>query len=176
LSLRELTTGHASANSAKPEESGVIVRRMRQNELEETARACFPDDDFDTILERLKGELQAQQAGRGWTLVAELAEAVIGTLRIERHRAVAWIHNVAVRKDLRGRGIVQRLFAAAETECRQAGVRRMALHVRRDNASAIRAYEKAGFRFTFVDGMRGDQLRYERDLPSGKRALGGQVA
>lgn len=154
----------------KRAEQVITVRRLKVEDMETVARTCFPDDDYDVIYERLQDDLRTQEAGLSWTLVAECEGAasprgpICGTMKIDRHKQVGWIHNVAVRPDQRGRGIVQAMFTQAEQDCRKAGITRMALHVRRDNPTAMRAYEKAGFHFAYVDGMRGDQLRFEKEL------------
>lgn len=140
------------------------VRLLRAGDLDEVARTCFPDNRAEEIVERLTDELTLQAEERGWTLVAEEAGAVCGTLHLERFRNRGWVHNVAVRADRRGEGIAGRLLDAAIDIARRAGLQSVALHVRRDNSAAVRAYEKAGFRFDRTDGMRGDQLRYRRRL------------
>jgi ribosomal protein S18 acetylase RimI-like enzyme len=140
----------------------LTIRWLRPGDLERVARACFADSDYEQVLERLQDELISQEARQGFSLVVEMAGSICAALRVEYHNRSAWVFNVAVRPDLRGQGIAGHVLRRAEEECLSAGYRRMALHVRRDNVTAIRAYEKAGWRFTAVDGMRGDQLRYER--------------
>lgn len=162
--------GRKSGEPTRRGEAAVTVRLLKPEDLEQVARSCFPDDDFDVIVERLQDDIRTQEAGLSWTLVAECeCEAasrgpICGTMKIERHHLVGWIHNVAVRPDMRGRGIMQVMFKRAEEDARARGITRLALHVRRDNPAAMRAYEKAGFYFAYIDGMRGDQLRFEREL------------
>lgn len=162
--------GQKSEEASRRGNAPVVVRRLTSDDLSTVARTCFPDDDFDVILERLQDDIHTQEAGLSWTLVAECeCEApsrgpICGTMKIERHRQVGWIHNVAVWADMRGRGVMQVMFKRAEEDSRRRGITRLALHVRRDNPAAMRAYEKAGFHFAYIDGMRGDQLRFEKDL------------
>jgi len=143
------------------------IRTLCPGDLVEVARRCFPHERFDDALDRLRDELAAQAQGLGWTLVAETNGAPCGALRLERHRRTGWIHNLAVAEAYRGRGVAGRLLAEAEALCRRSGATALLLHVRRDNPAARRAYEKAGFRFVSTDGMRGDQLRYRKDLDGG---------
>jgi ribosomal-protein-alanine N-acetyltransferase len=56
------------------------------------------------------------------------------------------INNLAVRPDLRRRGLGRRLLAGMLDAAAAAGVRRATLEVRRSNVAAIRLYEQAGFR------------------------------
>ena len=142
----------------------VTIRTLNAGDLDEVARVCFPENDPDDIRDRLRDELVMLAEGRGWTLVAECGGAVCGTVHVELSHGRGWVHNVAVCEGRRGQGIAGRLLAEAEGLCRSAGAGSLSLHVRRDNPGACRAYEKAGYRFVAVDGMRGDQLRYRLDL------------
>jgi len=140
------------------------IRELRAGDIPEVARACFPDNPAEDIEERLRDELSAQERGRGVTLVALHGGRVAGALTLQVHGHVGWIHNMAVTPEFRGRRIAHQLLAHLCQECRQRGLDRLALHVVRSNKAAIRAYERAGFRFADTDGMRGEQLRYERRL------------
>lgn len=61
------------------------------------------------------------------------------------------IHNIAVRRDLRGVGIATRLLARAIALSRPDGARWVTLEVRRSNMAAQKLYERAGFS---VQGVR----------------------
>ena len=61
------------------------------------------------------------------------------------------IHNIAVRRDLRGVGIATRLLASAIALSRPDGARWVTLEVRRSNMAAQKLYERAGFS---VQGVR----------------------
>jgi ribosomal-protein-alanine N-acetyltransferase len=56
------------------------------------------------------------------------------------------INNLAVRPDLRRRGLGRRLLAGVLDAAAAAGARRATLEVRRSNLAAIRLYAQAGFR------------------------------
>jgi ribosomal-protein-alanine N-acetyltransferase len=55
------------------------------------------------------------------------------------------IHNLAVRRELRGGGIATRLLSYMIDTCRSSGANRMTLEVRQSNAAARKLYERAGF-------------------------------
>ena len=142
----------------------VTVRLLRAADAEALSADGFNETSVDDPAERVRDELAAQEAGTGLTLVAEVEGEVVATMRMTRHDPDGWIHNVAVLPGWRGRGIAGRLFEEMIERCRRVSVNRLLVHARRDNASAVRAYEKAGFRFAAADGMRGEQLRYERPI------------
>ncbi len=52
---------------------------------------------------------------------------------------------VAVKSDVRRKGVASQLLEKVETELCDKGVNRILLEVRRSNAAAIRCYEKFGF-------------------------------
>jgi ribosomal protein S18 acetylase RimI-like enzyme len=58
----------------------------------------------------------------------------------------ARLYSIAVSRGAAGRGIGSMLLHAAEDEARRRGVLRVHLEVRADNSTAIRFYEKAGYR------------------------------
>ena len=53
--------------------------------------------------------------------------------------------NVAVLPEARRRGCATRLLLQAKRECEAAGVKKLFLEVRKDNATALRFYERQGF-------------------------------
>jgi ribosomal-protein-alanine N-acetyltransferase len=55
------------------------------------------------------------------------------------------INNLAVRPDLRGRGLASRLLAEVMAASARLGVASATLEVRRSNTPALRLYAKAGF-------------------------------
>jgi len=62
--------------------------------------------------------------------------------------AVAYIESIAVARPWRGAGLASRLLNFMEDKARAWGLRLIALHVHRDNWSALRFYEKKGFEVT----------------------------
>jgi ribosomal-protein-alanine N-acetyltransferase len=63
----------------------------------------------------------------------------------------AHINNLAVRPELRGRGLGLEMLEAVIDEARRLGAESLALEVRRSNVAAQRLYKRAGFR---EDGVR----------------------
>ncbi|OLB65835.1 MAG: hypothetical protein AUI10_05160 [Actinobacteria bacterium 13_2_20CM_2_72_6] len=63
-------------------------------------------------------------------------------------RDTAWVYNVEVDADRRGRGYGRAIMRAAEDELTERGVTRFALNVFGDNPVAIGLYESLGFRVT----------------------------
>jgi [ribosomal protein S18]-alanine N-acetyltransferase len=61
------------------------------------------------------------------------------------------INNLAVRPELRGRGLGIQMLEAVVTEAQRLGAGSVALEVRRSNVAAQHLYKKAGFR---EDGIR----------------------
>ncbi len=83
---------------------------------------------------------------------------------------VARLYSIAVDAGARGGGIGRLLLADAEAMAGKAGRNVLRLEVRRDNAAAIRLYEREGYRRIgaypayYADGA--DALRFEKTLPS----------
>ena len=65
-----------------------------------------------------------------------------------RARPLLNIHDIAVAPDCRGRGVGRQLLAAVEEQARAEGCCKVTLEVRSDNARAMAAYRRAGFRST----------------------------
>src|SRR5262245_20922938 len=63
-------------------------------------------------------------------------------------RDAAWVFNIEVDPERRGRGYGRAMMLAAEEVLRSRGLTRLALNVFGDNATAIRLYESLGFRVT----------------------------
>jgi ribosomal protein S18 acetylase RimI-like enzyme len=81
---------------------------------------------------------------------------------------IARLYSIAVDHAARGRGVASALLRAVERGARARGSARLRLEVRRDNAGAIRLYEKLGYRRFgayarfYEDGA--DAWRYEKIL------------
>jgi ribosomal-protein-alanine N-acetyltransferase len=82
-------------------------------------------------------------------LIGRLADAqggcVAGYIVYWRVDDEIHLHNVAVRRDLRRKGIASRLLIEAITASRMEGARWVTLEVRRSNLPAQKLYEKFGF-------------------------------
>jgi ribosomal protein S18 acetylase RimI-like enzyme len=140
------------------------IRPLRPADAPAIQKDCFPELPLEDVEERVEEDLALQDKGEGITLVAEEGARIGVHAKLLKRNQAGWIFNVASHPDFRGRGILQRLFGELETRARDMGITRLAIHVRADNVRARRAYEKAGFRHVGQDGMRGDQLRYEKKV------------
>ncbi len=94
--------------------------------------------------------------------VAETEDGVVGRLSVARdpHPASAHVADVGVMiaRGYRRRGFGRALMAAAEAWAREAGVRKLELHVFPHNGAAIALYESLGYR---REGLR--RRHYERN-------------
>jgi len=146
------------------------IRPLSLADAPQVQSNCFPELPLDEVEERVKEDLALQEKGEGLTLVA-VEDGRIGVhAKMLKHEQVGWIFDVASHPDFRGRGILQRLMEDLARRAERMGITRLAIHVRADNLRARRAYEKACFRRVGQDGMRGDQLRYERRLAANRSA------
>ena len=81
------------------------------------------------------------------TMDVHIGDALIGESLVGCRPSRAYAFNVCVAPEFRGRGVAESLFNAAidALASDHPGVRVLYVHVEIDNASAIRAYEKARF-------------------------------
>lgn len=102
-------------------------------------------------------------------IVAALNGAVVGYARLGRHLAIAandhvlHLEALAVSPDARGQGVGSVLIDVAIAEAFSRGARKLGLRALSTNASAIRLYQRAGFR---EEGRLSDEIR----LPDGSFA------
>ena len=85
---------------------------------------------------------------------AELV-SVAGVHVVSRNESVAGVGNIFTRPDCRGQGLAQIVTSAVATALSEAGIQTIGLNVEHTNTSAIRVYERAGFRthFSYYEGM-----------------------
>jgi ribosomal-protein-alanine N-acetyltransferase len=142
----------------------VIIRPLEQTDAADLAKNVFADLPPEDVSDAVREDLALQEAGRGITLVAVEDGRVGLHAKLVKEGDSGWIFNVASHPEFRGRGIAQELLADLARRARAMGILRLLAHVRADNRRARRAYEKAGFRCVGQDGMRGEQMRYEKDI------------
>jgi ribosomal protein S18 acetylase RimI-like enzyme len=85
---------------------------------------------------------------------AELV-SVAGVHVASRNESVTGVGNIFTRPEFRGHGLAQIVTSAVALALRDAGIRTIGLNVEHTNASAIRVYERVGFRthFSYYEGM-----------------------
>ena len=104
-------------------------------------------------------------------LVLEEKRAIAGyaLLLMRRGSHAGRLYSIAVDPDETGKGAGFRLLMAVEDHAGNAGIGRITLEVREDNASAIALYERSGYRQFgrhegyYADGMAA--LRFGKALP-----------
>lgn len=103
--------------------------------------------------------------------VYEEAGQVVGNavLLYRRNSTQARIYSLIVHPDCQGRGIARLLLDSIECAAMARACRALCLEVRADNASALRLYQKAGFKVVRqITGYYQDHataLRLEKSLP-----------
>jgi GNAT superfamily N-acetyltransferase len=106
--------------------------------------------DFQTTLCGVREVLR--DAGRGFYLIALEEETVVGQLMVTyewsdwRNRQIWWLQSIYVTKAWRRRGVMTVLLSSVRRMARDRDVAALKLYVHRDNAAAMRAYERAGLR------------------------------
>lgn len=94
--------------------------------------------------------LENDRAGRVWIAAGD--EAPLGYVvltfgySLEHHGVVAFVDELFVAADSRGRGLGTSGLALAEAECGVRGVRTLQLEVERDNVAAQELYRRSGFK------------------------------
>ena len=80
--------------------------------------------------------------------------AVAGVQAWSRNEGVPAAGNIFTRPDCRGQGLAQTVTSAVITSLREAGIETIGLNVENTNATAIRVYERIGFRthFSYFEG------------------------
>ncbi|MFI2639768.1 GNAT family N-acetyltransferase [Streptomyces sp. NPDC018610] len=105
-----------------------------------------------------------ERSGPEEILVAELAGAVVGYLRLGRatplecNAHVRQIRGLAVAEQARGAGVARALLRAAREEARRLGARRVTLRVLGHNTPARKLYESEGY---VVEGVLPEEFLIE---------------
>lgn len=89
-----------------------------------------------------------------FTVLESQTNRSIGTLwfanKTDTGKPQAWIYDIVLEAEVRGRGYGRMLMALLEAEVRKLEILSMALHVFGHNKIAISLYEKSGFRTTNI--------------------------
>jgi ribosomal-protein-alanine acetyltransferase len=138
----------APVGAAAEAESQVIVRAARTEDVEHAVsleQTCFNTYCLS------KRQLQYLRASKTAVfLVAEDAGQVVGQgialVKHHKNGASGRIYSLAVKPECRGKKIGQKLLARMLEDLATRGARRIYLEVEASNESAIRLYERTGFR------------------------------
>jgi ribosomal protein S18 acetylase RimI-like enzyme len=146
----------------------VRVRAARLGDLD--ALMALEQRVFDTDQLSRRSLRHFVRSPTAWVVVAQEGGRLAGTaIVVFRPRsAVARLYSIAVAPHMGGRGVAQRLLAAAERSARGRGCACMRLEVHETNHAAISRYRKSGYlqfgrheRY-YEDG--GAALRFEKPL------------
>lgn len=160
--------------------AAAVIRPARLDDITallDVEKRCF---DSDRLSRRSFNYMLTK--GKCALLVAEettMPGVLIGYTLVLFHAgtSLARLYSLAVTEAARGRGLGDTLMDAAEKAAVAQGCVSMRLEVRRDNASAIRLYERRGYRqFTVVPDYYEDHmeaLRFEKRIayPTGALQL-----
>lgn len=150
--------------------NGVIIGEYEEEDLDEILeieRASFPTPWTPGLFHGEKGNPISRM------LVARIGQErgnrVAGYIVYWRVADEIHLHNIAVRRELRRRGIASRLLSRAIRESRPGGARLITLEVRQSNRPAKGLYEKLGLSVTgvrraYYDDTGEDALIMSADL------------
>jgi ribosomal protein S18 acetylase RimI-like enzyme len=88
-------------------------------------------------------------------VLAMTGDTLAGLIETVREADHLWVENIAVRSDLQGRGLGQRLLGLAEAQAREAGLPQVRLLTNAALVSNIRFYQAYGFAITETEPFRG---------------------
>lgn len=121
------------------------------DKLSRQSRAWFRPEAF-TLSSARAVILQAQSGDEGTWLVAETRTALLRRRRIVGYAWVCRLRGdpipfvgLAVADDYQGQGLGRTMLTHLIDQARKAGEKQLQLNVYKDNARAIRLYEKTGF-------------------------------
>ena len=159
-------SGKAPATGPGAGVSGLSLRPMTPSDVPEVARiettafsTPWSEETFRSLLERAGVELWVAEWGDQLA-----AYAILWTVLDEGELA-----NIAVRSDLRGRGIGSGLLSRMLEVAEDSGVRSLYLEVRESNALAREMYARRGFheigvRKAYYEGPREDARVLKKSL------------
>ncbi len=126
--------------------SELLIRPAQHEDI--AALVKLENTCFDTDRMSRRSFRYFLQQGHNCFLVAEQGQAIAGYVLVLLHRGthLARIYSIAVDTSQRGRGMAQQLLEQAEKACAEDGRISMRLEVRTDNTSAIRLYQRLGYK------------------------------
>jgi len=106
--------------------------------------------NLETVLSGVKALLSDKK--KGFYLVAEENDSIIGQLMITfewsdwRNKPIWWVQSVYVQKKWRKKGIFTQLLDYIQQKARRQGVMFLRLYMHKQNKSALKVYEKTGWK------------------------------
>ena len=135
----------ATFKPASPSDTEPLLALMR--EFNEHERIEFVERDARSALAQI---LSDESLGRVWLIEcgSETAGYLVLTLgfSFEFKGRDAFVDELFLRAEFRGRGFGKRALEVAEGACRELGVRALHLEVERGNAAAHELYRRSGFK------------------------------
>lgn len=93
-----------------------------------------------------RGRIEAQLAEPNINfLVAEAGGSIIGTVVATHDGRKGWINRLAVREDMRGRGLGERLVREAEARLEDVGMDVLACLIEEGNEASMRLFARLGY-------------------------------
>jgi ribosomal protein S18 acetylase RimI-like enzyme len=93
-----------------------------------------------------RGRIEAQLAEPNIIfLVAEAGGSIIGTVVATHDGRKGWINRLAVREDMRGRGLGERLVREAEARLEDVGMDVLACLIEEGNEASMRLFARLGY-------------------------------
>nr|GMC72945.1 FkbH domain containing protein [Ipomoea batatas] len=154
----------------------IVVREARLEDCwgvaETHCSSFFPNYSFPINvllrMNKLIGLVFGFSVPNGCKKTCLVAERTIAAEKVSfqlQMSGIAYISNVAVRENLRGKGIAKKLVAKAENQARTWGCRAIALHCDSGNPGATKLYMGRGFRIIKVpEGANWPEPRASRGV------------
>ncbi len=131
-----------------PSSEGVSFRPIAASDMDEIMAIERASFDYPWSSRFFLQELQVSCSR---SVLAEVSGRIVGYVLFWLLADTVDVHNIAVRKDFRRRGIARRLLQQVVSEGQRRSIVRVTLEVRKSNISAQKLYESFGF---FVTGVR----------------------
>jgi ribosomal protein S18 acetylase RimI-like enzyme len=131
---------------ARPEHADVFLAMMRALEAADPGTTPFDDSRRRAIFDHF---VRDNTYGQAWLILED--QQAIGyvvltvSFSFEYRGYDAFIDELYIAEERRGRGIGRQAMQFAEVAARQRGVNAMHLEVSRDNVSALELYRRAGY-------------------------------
>jgi GNAT superfamily N-acetyltransferase len=130
--------------TATPSDIQILVKFIRA--FYEYDHLPFVEETVSSALEQLLGDTSL---GRAWLICVEdkpVGYAILSfDFSIEYGGRIAYVDEIFIQEDYRGRGIGTQAFAFLEETCRSLNLKALYLEVERVNIKAQQFYQKRGF-------------------------------